>query len=119
MTGIDKAWSKGNKRKTEESWTTFLNKVFNYDLTKFWKERRIAAVVGAHGKLYSQSSLKIPAAKHTSIFPLTLFRMGLFRAAHGGGGGEGGGQKAHSSLKSFTHPTILKLGTVIPYEEDT
>ena len=38
---------------------------------------------------------------------LTLFRMGYFGAAHGWGGG--------LSLISVTHPTWMKLGTVIPY----
>ena len=39
--------------------------------------------------------------------------MGFFGAAHGWEGG--GGQKGPPSLKSVTHPTIIKLGTVIPY----
>ena len=43
---------------------------------------------------------------------LTLFRMGFFGAAHGWGGGV---QKGPPSLKSVTHPTIMKLGAVIPY----
>ena len=34
-----------------------------------------------------------------------------------GVGEGGGGQKAHSSLKSFTPSTILKFGTVIPSED--
>ena len=41
---------------------------------------------------------------------LTLFRMSLFRAAHGWGG-----QKGTLSLKSVTHPTLMKPGAVIPY----
>ena len=42
---------------------------------------------------------------------LTLFRMGIFRAAHVCG--RRGGKKAHS-LKSVTHRTMMKLGRVIP-----
>ena len=44
-------------------------------------------------------------------FWLTLFRMGLFGAAHGWGGP---GAKRPPSLKSVTYPTMMKLGTVIP-----
>ena len=44
--------------------------------------------------------------------PLTLFRMGFFGAAHGWK--RGGGKKA-PSLKSVRYPTMMKLGTVIPY----
>ena len=29
----------------------------------------------------------------------------------------GGGQKGPPSLKSVTHPTMMKLGTVIPYQK--
>ena len=46
------------------------------------------------------------------FFYLTLFRIGFFRAAHGWGGG--GRTKRPPSLKSATHPTMMKLGTVIP-----
>ena len=42
---------------------------------------------------------------------LTLFRMGFFGPAHGWGGG----QKGLPSLKSVTHPTMMKLDTVITY----
>ena len=41
---------------------------------------------------------------HLTKKSLTLFRMGFFGAAHGWGGGG-----------SHTYPTIMKLGTVIPY----
>ena len=37
---------------------------------------------------------------------LTLFRMGIFGAAHGGGGGQ---------ISYDAYPTIMKLGTVILY----
>ena len=37
--------------------------------------------------------------------------MGFFGAAHGWGGG----QKGPHSLKSVTHPLMMKLDTVIPY----
>ena len=42
---------------------------------------------------------------------LTLFRMGLFRVAHGGGGGGGD----HLPKICRTYPTMIKLGTVILY----
>ena len=46
--------------------------------------------------------------------PLTLFRMGFFRAAYGCW--VGGGAERPPSLKFFhTYPTMMKLGTVIPY----
>ena len=51
----------------------FVDKVFNYDLTKFKKKQtklNNIAVVGAHVKLYSQSSVKIPSTKHTPMLPL-------------------------------------------------
>ena len=44
---------------------------------------------------------------------LTLFRMGIFGAAHGWGVG---GTKSPPLLKiSHIYPTMMKLGTVIPY----
>ena len=45
-------------------------------------------------------------------FPLTLFRMGNFGAAHKW---EGGGKKAPLPKICHTYPTWMKLGTVIPY----
>ena len=47
---------------------------------------------------------------------LTLFRMDLFRAAHGWTwkGGRGGGRISFSEI-CHTYPTIIKLGIVIPY----
>ena len=46
---------------------------------------------------------------HTCL--LTLFRMGLFGAAHGRGGV---GQKGHPYPKiCHTYPTIMKLGTIL------
>ena len=42
--------------------------------------------------------------------------MGLFGAAHGSGVGGGvGGKKTPLSKICHTYPTIMKLGTVIPY----
>ena len=43
---------------------------------------------------------------------LTLFRMGIFGAPHGLGGG-----RQKGPLPKFCHryPTMMKLGTVIPY----
>ena len=41
---------------------------------------------------------------------LTLFRMSLFKAAHGWAWEKG---KKSPSLKSHTYPTMLKLGLVI------
>ena len=43
-------------------------------------------------------------------FCLTLFRMGILGAEQGWGGA-----KRPPSLKSVTHPTLMKLSTVIPY----
>ena len=44
---------------------------------------------------------------------LTLFRMGFFGAAHGWEGG----QKDPLPKICHTYPTMMKLGTVIPYPE--
>ena len=46
-------------------------------------------------------------------FHVTLFRMGLFGAAHGLGGG--GATRLPLLITCHTHPTLRKLGTVIPY----
>ena len=49
------------------------------------------------------------------IAPLPLFRMCIFEAAHGM---RGGGRWAERSLLPticYTYPTMVKLGTVIPY----
>ena len=46
---------------------------------------------------------------------LTLHRMGLFGAAHGCGGEEGGGQKGPLPKICHTYPTMRRLDTVIPY----
>ena len=51
---------------------------------------------------------------NVSLLPLTLFRMGLFWAAHVWRGG-GGGQDDFPSLKFHTYPTMMKLSTIIPY----
>ena len=45
----------------------------------------------------------------------TLFRIGLFGAAHRWGGGK----KATLPKICLTYPTIMKLGTVIPYLNKT
>ena len=49
----------------------------------------------------SQRSLVRKNKTTVSLLPLTLFRMGLFGAAHVWGGG-GGGQKDFPTLKSVT-----------------
>ena len=48
---------------------------------------------------------------------LTLFRIGFFSGllTNRRGGGGGGGLFDLASLKSVRHPTMMKLGTVIPY----
>ena len=48
---------------------------------------------------------------------LTLFTMDFFRAPHGcAGGGGGGGSKRSPLSKIFhTYPSMMKLGTGIPY----
>ena len=47
------------------------------------------------------------------IRTLPLFRMGIFRAAHG----RGGGQKGTPTVPKICHryPSMMKLGTVIPH----
>ena len=47
---------------------------------------------------------------------LTLFRLVLFRVAHGWGGG---GQKPPPPKLFHTYPAHMKLGTVIPYLKKT
>ena len=46
-------------------------------------------------------------------FLLTLFRMGFFGAAHGMGGV--GAKRPPLSKRYNPYPTLMKLGTVIPY----
>ena len=46
---------------------------------------------------------------------LTLFRMGFFGVTHGYRGGGGAGLLAPLPKICFTYPTMMKLGTVIPY----
>ena len=41
--------------------------------------------------------------------------MGLFGAAHGCEGGEGGGAKKPFSKICHTYPTVMKLGIIMPY----
>ena len=41
--------------------------------------------------------------------------MGIFGAAHGWGGGGRGGKKAPLPKICRIYPTMIKLGTVIPY----
>ena len=45
---------------------------------------------------------------------LTLFRMGFFGAAHGFGWRGGGGFNFLPKI-GHTYPTMIKLGTVVPY----
>ena len=47
----------------------------------------------------------------SSHYPLTLFRIGIFGVAHGWGRGK----KAIFTKICYTYPTMMKLGTVIPY----
>ena len=46
---------------------------------------------------------------------LTLFRMGFFGAAHGWRGGRGGRKRTPLPKICHTYPTMMKLGSVIPY----
>ena len=48
-----------------------------------------------------------------NICLLTLIRMGFFGTAHGSGGG--GGKKTPLPKICHTYPTMMRLGTVIPY----
>ena len=48
----------------------FVDKVFNYDLEKFQKGYSNIVVVGTHGRLYCQSSAKLPTTKHIPMLPL-------------------------------------------------
>ena len=50
-----------------------------------------------------------------SYFHLTLYRMGIFVAAHGCGGGRTGGKKAPFPKIFHTYHTIMKLGAAIHY----
>ena len=52
--------------------------------------------------------------RKVSLISLTLFRMGFFWATHGWGG-EGDTKKPPSLKICHTNPTMMKLGTVIPY----
>ena len=47
----------------------------------------------------------------------TLFRMGFFGAAHGLGG-RGGAKRLPLPKICHTYPTVMKLGTVIPYPKE-
>ena len=51
------------------------------------------------------------------MLDLTLFRMGLFGVAHGVGGGGGGPAPKRPPLSKncHTYPTLMNLGTVLPY----
>ena len=49
---------------------------------------------------------------------LTLFRMGFFGAAHGWGGQKGLPSVPPLPKICHTHPTMMKLGTVIPYPKE-
>ena len=51
------------KAKRKKSEHAFVDKVYNYDLTKPLKYWSNVAVVGVHGRLYSQSPGKIPTTK--------------------------------------------------------
>ena len=53
---------------------------------------------------------------HICKISLTLFRMGFFGAAHGLGRG---GAKGPLPKICHTYPTMVKLGTIIPYLKDT
>ena len=50
-------------------------------------------------------------ARNSMIKVLTLFRIGLFGAAHGWGGAK----RPLIPKTCHTYPTMMKLGTLIPY----
>ena len=62
---------------------------------------------------YYAALLRLLVRSICSYLYLTLFRMGFFRAAHGWGWG-GKNATAHPKI-CHTYPTMMKLGTVIPY----
>ena len=53
------------------------------------------------------------------VLSLTLFRRGLFGAAHewGKGGGKGGAKRSPLPKICHIHPTMMKFGTAIFYEK--
>ena len=64
----------------------------------------------------SQRSLVRKNKTTVSLLPLTLFRMGVFGAAHVWGGGEGGRAKRFPLPKiCHTYPTMMRLSIIIPY----
>ena len=62
----------------------------------------------------AERGLRFSFALCIKFSALSLFRMDFFWAAHGRRGG-GGGQKDPLPKICHTYPTIMKLGTVIPY----
>ena len=50
-------------------------------------------------------------AKVITLILLIIFRIGLFGAPHKWGGGGGGGKKLPLPKISYTHPTMMKLGS--------
>ena len=74
LTRKEKVSQKGNKSKVKERQTPFCRQEFIYDLTKFQKDWSNIALVGAHGKLYCQSSEKIRATEYTPMLPLSYSR---------------------------------------------
>ena len=59
-----------------------------------------------------EQGLRLSFALCIKFSALNLFRMDFFWAAHGPGGE---GQKGSLPKICHTYPTIMKLGTVIPY----
>ena len=64
-----------------------------------------------HSVVLRSTELHSPQFMVPILF-LTLFRMAIFGAAHGWGGGA---KSPPFPYICHTHPTMMKLGTVVPY----
>ena len=100
-------WQKWNKRKQEVKVDDVVLLTKDFDRNK-WP---IARVV----KIEPGSNDKVTSVQLRTVSSLTLFRIGLFRAAHGWGEGGGVAKKEPLFKLCHTYPNMMKLDTVIPY----
>ena len=97
-----------------------INKINLSEQTKFWLSQIIGIEDYFHQVINQRKSCSKKLSKYVTTFDylvkilivLTLFRMGIFGA---GLLMDGGGQKVPLPKICHTHPTMMKLGTVIPY----